>query len=341
MHLHLIKMYFHSPIIISKGINDYTRTHYIIYSDTIKSALFVHNLNAPHPIPSPSDFFNQFKVSSAFPFFDDILFFPKPLKKLNFKFTENNTECDEKKVRKKRKKIEWLHKELFISEIHNQAINIPLNQISPDGKFIFPNSSPPKNFIHEEIITKVRHHFIHDNEPFDITRYHFDKNAGLFVIIQSTDEFIYKHLIPAFQLLAEAGFGRYKNVGNGNFSIDEVKTLSINTPPNPNSLINLSLFCPTHDDWQFISQSIHNNPNSTIYYKLIQRGGYITSILPPSPLLNYRKKNIYMFHHASVFPYKPNHYSGKIIDITPQIMYKTNPNTTILRDGTSIFIPSN
>ncbi|MEW6772698.1 MAG: type III-A CRISPR-associated RAMP protein Csm4 [Bacteroidota bacterium] len=325
---HIVKLHFSSPILFSKGIFDYTKTTFNLYSDTLKSALFVENLNLLNAIQDPLEFFGKFKISSAFPFYGAHLFFPRPYKNLLIQFTENAHIAEESKIRKKRKKIQWLEKSIFEKEINNQPSQIPLHQLSSDNLFVFNTDSVPPYIIKEEILSRVRYHVLEDNEPFDVIRYHFHERAGLFTLIECDDtHFLNNYLYPAFELLGINGIGGYKTIGHGTFT-PQFSSLTLNLPEQSSHLINLSLFLPQKQELESIF-----NTSLPLYYSLIKRTGYIAST-PEFRLKNYRKNAVYMFQNASVFP--AQELKGTIVDLTPPHLNTPHP---IYRDGTAIFLP--
>lgn len=328
---YILKMYFNAPLLFSKGISDYTKTTFQLFSDTIKNALYYEYISNYDYLP-PDHFFTHFKISSAFPFYKDHLFFPKPFKNLLLQFSDNNNNSNnpDSSLRKKIKKIQWLHQDYFFNEILNKNYSAPLTNLTSDNKFLFNSTPPTDKFIVEEITHRLHYYY---TQPFDVVRYHFSENSGLFVIIQTSNQnFLENTLIPAFKILALNGIGGYKTIGHGTFDPHKITPIpfSFPAPANPTHLINLSLYLPAQEELNCILKS----PVPS-FYSLIKRGGYIAAANQPH-LKNLKKKSVFMFKDGSVFPYFPdNQLTGTRIDLKPN----HNISHPILKDGQAIFIP--
>jgi len=335
-----IKLKFNAPLLFAAGTKNYTHTSYIIHSDTIKSALFVENLNLKNPITDALNFFKKFKISSSFIFYKDTFFFPRLSKKLNIKFKKNNIECPDTEIRKERKNIQWLDKSLFENEINNKISEVEISHLI-QGKFLFhslPSSDKIDNLIYEEIISRVKYNLFTENEPFDVARYHFHQDAGLYFLIELLDDnpekFLNEILFPSFQILGLNGIGGYKTIGHGTFE-PQLTKLSLQIPDQPNALTNLSNYLPSKSEFDLL----FSNPeySQSLKYSLIKRSGYIASA-QDIHLRTLKKKSIYMFKTGSIFPYLPNEQplNGQIQDVTPNDVFSQHK---VFKDGTAIFLP--
>jgi CRISPR-associated protein Csm4 len=170
-----------------------------------------------------------------------------------------------------------------------------------------------------------------DSTPYYVDKMYFEKDAGLYFLLEITDkndnETLHK-VKAALKLLADSGMGTDRNTGNGQFDIayDELILDKIDKKEATHDL-SLSLYCPEKEE---IQGTITDS-----YYELIKRGGYISS--PQSEAhLTIRKRSIHFFTAGSVFPKKEDR-KGKLVNLRPK---KVNDlEHPIWRDGRAIFIP--
>ena len=320
----IVKLQFKSPLHISIGkTNEYDTSDNFISSDTIKSALF-STAKSLFNIENAEKFFSDFRVSSAFPYYYNRLFFPKPLSKLPVEIID----YEENKKNKTLKKLTFIEKEIFEKILNNENQLITINQIADNGKYLC-NKPEDDNFIIQKTRTqqKVSINAIRSNdpEPYYVEQTYFNKNCGLFFIIKTNDDFLNKTIAPCLNLLGDNGIGSYRTTGNGNFNYN-ISEFSIELPENANKQMCLSLYLPNKDE---INYELLNNSA----YLLKKRGGYIAGS-DNNKFITLRKKSIYMFKESCVFPakYKLN---GKLANLKPDY-----PNMhDVWRDGKAIFIP--
>jgi CRISPR-associated protein Csm4 len=326
MKFQLVKLKFYSPFQISKGSVDYTDIDEMLHSDTIKNALFVCAKQL-FGDEIKETFFNDFLISSAFPYFKNDFFFPKPFLKLPLKIKDaDKTEA------KKLKKLQWIEKSLFENVITGKETEICKNDFSKDGKFLSKQFSKSddkeKRIVYKiEETQRVRIKYDDDAEPFYSSRIHFAKESGLYVLIKTENQVFYNKILkPAFCVLGSNGIGSYKHLGNGQFEPEFVSdSYTIFFPQNATHQMCLSLFCPTEEE-------IKNLSITKSSYQLVKRGGYLASPEDISKM-SWRKKSIYMFQEGSVFPNEQK-FTGKLSDVTPEgLTHK------VWREGRAIFIP--
>lgn len=320
MQFHVIRLQFISPLHISKGSEDYSDSHDFLHSDTLKSALFVCYVQLFNDFSS--NFFDLFSISSAFPYYQEIRFFPKPFLKLPLKIKQERSSNI-----KKLKKLQWLDKTLFEKCINNENTDISLNNFTTNAKFLslqFDVQNNPKIYFREEQ-SRVKINYGQDSDPFYFERIYFEKDAGLYVLVECTTDFLHQKLMPAFYLLGQNGVGSYKTIGNGQFEpVLEKQEMTLRIPQKSEYLLNLSLYCPTRHDIEQINMMAS-------YYELIKRGGYLANPQDVTKM-DYRKKSLYMFQEGSVF--HAQSLKGKLADLAPK-----NIEHPVYREGRPIFIP--
>ncbi|MDW8332415.1 MAG: type III-A CRISPR-associated RAMP protein Csm4 [Cyclobacteriaceae bacterium] len=325
MEFQVVKFHFRAPVMLSKGSVDYTDIDQTLHSDTLKNALFVCALQLFGKEAINHEFFHQFTISSAFPFFENEFFFPKPFVRLPFEF-EGQTEPYH--YAKKVKKLLWLGKSVFEAVCRAETVTIKNGQFSENNRFLSRQLTHlnRRSVVLTEEQQRVKINYAADSEPYYASRIRFEPGAGFYVLLQSDATFFSKILKPAFRLLGENGLGSYKNLGNGFFEPEFSNSpLILSLPARPNAWVALSLYCPHKEE---ITTSLLQQS----HYQLIKRGGYLAS--PENVrFMSWRKKSVYMFQEGSVFPAsdKPK---GKLADVTPSGL----PHP-VYRDGQALFFP--
>lgn len=332
----VLKMHFRSPLHLSKGkTDDYGESEEVLHADTIKSALFVcaRQVLGAEAIGDTDAFFKRFRISSAYPFVGQELFFPKPQARVQ---PFLNDEIDEKLQAKKHKKLSFLGQSYFEDLIGNRSRQLRKADFTTDGRFISDHTDVQMLGDMPVFATDVQQrvtipaNYEEDPLPYYVDRLYFSPNAGLWFAFEETsvDNTVYKDVLAALRFLGDNGVGTDRSVGNGQFDVSEA-TLTLNIPDQPTHDLLLSLWCPKQDelDAGFLSHSA---------YGLIKRGGYIASP-DQNDHLTYRKKSIYMFTEGSIFPYRSDKpLTGKVENLKPD-----TPEITqhIWRDGLAFTIP--
>ena len=329
MKYDVIKLHFNSPLHLSRGQTEfYDKSETVLHSDTIKSAIFAC-AKVIYKNKIDKSLFSDFKISSAFPFYKDEYFFPKPL--IDFDPVVKGIDAGPK-THKKLKQIEYLSKSNFESFINGELKEIENDNISQNNKFLFSNKvtkrddSIFKSEVQQRLVMP-RSEEENAPKPFYLDRIYFTDYSGLFFLIEFNNEQVKDIFSNSLKLLESQGLGTDRNVGNGQF-LSEFKPneIDLKLPLNAELTTNISTYLPQKEE---IDKMLDTNSR----YKLIKRGGYISS---PEKVefLTYRKKSIYMFKEGSVF--KSVGQKGKIENLAPDDVNIDHP---IYRDGTSIFIP--
>ncbi len=324
----IVKLYFPKGIQLSNGKGEHVHNFDYLHSDTLKAALLVNAIQLYDSLETDKLRQSFSGISSAFPFFDTTLFFPKPFLKLPFEF---NVQNNESVANKKLKNIRFVDKDAFEKIIFNQPTPICEDNLSNHGKFltlshrieckIYSKTPFQKVTINEYDENGI---YARESTPYFIELIQFHPQAGLYFILEKgvlTNTFE-----AALKLMADNGIGGDKTHGYGTFSYQIINDgLSLNIPDKVDGLINLSLFCPTHDE----AMEITANEAS---YELVKRGGYITHTAHKG-LFAKRKKSIYMFSEGSAFVIQTP-LKGKQVNIAPG-----DTSHPIWRCGQSVFIP--
>ena len=334
----VLKLCFRSPLHLSKGkTDDYGQSDELLHADTLKSALYVcaRQLLGGHAVGDTDAFFRRFRVTSAFPFVGQELFFPKPVVRIQ-KFAE--AEVADERQAKKHKKLAFLGQSYFEDLITDQKRTLRLADLTADGRFISDHADAKEqkpgsaNLVNKVVFaTDVQQRvtipadYADDPLPYYVDRLYFDEGAGLWFAFEG-DDATYADVLSALRLLGDNGVGTDRSVGNGQFDVDEQR-LTLRLPDHPTHQVLLSLWCPQRKelDDAFLQDSA---------YGLVKRGGYIASPDRPEHL-TYRKKSVYMFTEGSVFP-ADRALVGKVENLRPAA-----PDVTqnVWRDGLAFALP--
>jgi CRISPR-associated protein Csm4 len=322
----IVKLRFTSPLHLSRGKSTLDESFDVLHSDTLKSALFVCALDLYGSEEIDASFFEQFTISSAFPFVNDVLFFPKPATLL--KGISENID------RKKLKEVNYFSKPVFeqllkgtLGDLSDKLIsNIRYYSESP----LYDNQPFKSETVQRVTVNRT---YEEEGNTFYTERLFFTEGCGLFFLIDCKPEFLSK-IEAALRLLGDNGIGSDKSVGNGQFEFSAIEDFNFDgaTKVAPKQVA-LSLYCPEQSevsDEEFLNNSA---------YALIKRGGYIAN---PENFnrSTLRKKSIVMFIEGSVFPNPPSSkLIGKWVKLTPETGSKVEHE--IYRDGRALFFPYN
>lgn len=326
---------------LARGItNAYDKSLDTLHSDTLKSAIFSTALSVFGEDAIDRSFFDQFLISSAFPFFasgqqqeEQLYFFPKPeLIKLPLA-VDGNLANKEKTL----KKVRYIEKSLFEALLQGENAGT-LTEENFVGPFVSHPNKPLRSILARENCTAIlqsepyQHVNIardqgSDSTPYFVDKIYFHPKAGLYIILQTSNDTVKGQVIAALRLMAESGIGTNRNTGYGHFEL-EVEEMSLTLPEKGTHQLNLSLYWPEKTE---IESHLQES-----YYGLTKRGGYISSPANDQHL-TLRKRSVYMFTEGSIFPFLPGR-KGKIADLRPDFDLLKHP---IWRDGQPIFVPIN
>lgn len=319
-----VKVPFNSSLHLSKGKSGLDTSFEVLHSDTLKSALFACALElfgeeAILRGGNGKAFFESFRISSAFPFAGDELFFQKP-EWLPNTFTENTD------LRKDIKKIRFFDKESFEALLNGKLNDFTKEDIQ-HSKY-YSKHKIEKPFVSESVQrVVVSRTSEQDPDTFLTERLFFAENCGLFCLMQFENENFKQEIIAALRLLGDNGVGADKSVGNGQFIFKDLEPFEFQFTEKAGYQVSLSLFCPKSGEVQkqdFLEKSA---------YSLTKRGGYVASHANFEQA-TLRKRSVFMFTEGAVFPNDAT-LKGDVKDLKPSAA----PEHAIWRDGRAIFFP--
>lgn len=264
-------------------------------------------------------------ISSAFPYYKNEFFLPKPL---HF-FPENLKEYEIIKVFKKAKFIskDLLFKILSGTQVEEEYYSKEhiLNGCWRINKNIKNTVEEDKIFEVQEVPHIVMDRISNQTQIFYKTEVYFNKNAGLYFIAEIKEELL-KEFETIVRFLGDEGIGADRTIGKGLFEVEEIKNFSLSTSNESGFYYLLSLYSPTKDEFEKI------DPQKSFYdFKI--RGGWISN-----NTLN--RKNVRMFVEGSILKFLSNNkLTGSIHKVLSANEYPNDLMYDIYRSGQSLFLP--
>lgn len=346
IELDIIKLHMKAPLHLSRGRSEMDSAEHILHSDKLKSAIataaFV--LYPEWDQEARDEFFQSFKVASAYPFYKDHLLFPKPLIGL-----PGVKDKEGKDVPKKAKRIKYLDQATFQQLIlggMGESIQLDsLKLVNPDsdesGFIVSEQLDHQLALMESEVVLRVgvirdrsrRPDDQEDTQLYYLERLFFGPETGLYFIIEYQDETrgkVEPQVHAALRFLGDEGIGTDRGTGNGHFEfnpLEDTEKLVLEIEKGATHQVLLSLYCPAKSD--DLDTLLEESA-----YRIQKRGGYISSVLDEG-FLSYRKKSIYMFTEGAVFSISEKN-EGQIADLQPDVIEGAHP---IWRDGRGIFLP--
>lgn len=324
-----IKLHFKTPLHLSVGGFDYDESRQWLPSDTLSAALVACAVQVSEQKLSDAEvekFLAAFRVSSAFPFFGEEYFFPKPLL--------DGLEIDDPNERKTEKQVVWYGKSWFEKWLNGSKEKFGVSDLSENRRFLSDSAIARRTvFMKTNVEQRVVVPRWNDGQEAETAtfyqeRVYFEEGAGLFFFYEVLDESQRGLFDAALCLLADNGIGTDRTTGNGSFEFEKTDiALRLPAPSADSRHISLSLFCPEKEE-------IDKDTLSESGYQLIQRGGYLASPAEENWTV-WRKRSVCMFREGSVFP-KP--MTGKWVDLQPSILKNQPSAHPVWRDGRGFFL---
>lgn len=235
---------------------------------------------------------NMLKLSSAFPFWDNHLYFPIP-----------KNQIPEDKMAYKIKFIELTGFEMLLAGRKLEGLISESIPVIPRKK----HPTNPWELLNVPRITlnRLNNHPTEEGGFFHSGRVSYRKSAGLFFLFQINDILEAKRFEASIRLLTENGIGGDRSVGYGLMEFHQFESINISVPEDADAETSLSLYYPAPKETGNMDEA---------YYELIERKGYIYS----QSNLTLRRKTVRMFLEGSVFPKIPDR-RGQFKDVKPDI----------------------
>lgn len=239
-----------------------------------------------------------FLISSAFPYFDEILFFPIPKMIDFFKFGVED---------KKYKKIEFVSDGILQSISQNCFSEQLKSGNIVQGKILVTEEEMEKigdtKIWNEKEIPRV----VIDRKTNASNIYYFGEieycdKCGLYFLIKILDNSVESKLKAAIRLLGDEGIGGDRSYGRGLFELESKEPKKFVWDVNEGFFINLSLYVPADDEVEMIKNG---------YYDFISKSGWVYS----PDKRGERKRFVRMIREGSTFKGNKEFY-GELIDVS-------------------------
>ncbi len=327
----LFKLKFLTPVHFGTNRPGFEDIDNVLHSDTLFSAIvntwmrfYPEDLMKFFPENSENEInFSYFKLSSAFPFYEDLLFFPKPYIKPNFV----NDDTDPRTV-KKWKKVEFVDEDIFRKILNNETIDFQGDEGIIDQKFLTIKKVKNNGKVYStfDVPRIVKDRISQQTTPFTFTRMEFDEKAGLFFLADFQNNEWEKKFRTILNLLGDYGIGGDRTIGHGQFEVSIIKDFETENMEQTDAFVNLSLFHPGKEEISTILQKSS--------YQLIERKGWIYSG-KSKPL---RRKSVRMFREGSVFSGAFGYYGNvvKVLEKNPALKLEHD----VFRYGIALTLPA-
>ncbi|MCW1298694.1 MAG: type III-A CRISPR-associated RAMP protein Csm4 [Candidatus Parvarchaeota archaeon] len=269
-------------------------------------------------------------ISSAFPFYKDELFLPKPL----YFFPENLKEYEMIKVFKKAK---FISKDLIIKLLSGQKVEDEffskdyildscwrtVKNITSENKK--DDEEEDKIFEEQEVPHIVMDRVTNQTQIYYKTEVYFHKNAGLYFIAEVKDELIQK-FETVLRFLGDEGIGADRTIGKGLFEVEEIQNFSLPLSQESDYYYSLSLYSPSKEEFEKIE------PRKS-FYDFTIRSGWISN-----NTLN--RKSLRMFVEGSVLKLSNKQKPvGCLHKVLEKKDYENDLLYDIYRSGQALFLP--
>jgi CRISPR-associated protein Csm4 len=325
--MHVFKLKFLSALHVdSKGSGSPEVADEFIRSDTLSAAMAIA-WSTLFQKDTGSDFYLEppYRISSAFPYIDDVLLFPIPVWRI-WKAIKIEKRKDIKGVR-------WISQRLFEKVLAGSAIDFDdvatLHggiALSQEEMKAHPNLNNYKGWAKSERqrVQVDRLNLPADGGLFFFALQFFEPNSGLYVIA-NMDQSKYESFRAALSFLGDSGIGADRSSGLGHFSIREEHDLQFNLPKKSDGSILLSLFNPgIHDTLEALTR--------VTAYGLTTRSGWISNSTLGRPPVR-------AFTEGSYFTGKPK---GRVVEMLPATIrqeYKLPIDHSAPRDFRAVYLP--
>lgn len=316
-----VKLHFSSPLHLSRGREQFDKSARLLHSDTLAAALFMAARHLGAPEDEALALLDALRLSSAFPFWEEEYFFPKPMVPLPFDLKAEPVE----KQGKYFKNIRFLGKSWFEKTLHAEHADIDRERHLMEKAFL--SEYRVDKVFRSEVMQRVTisPDYSEDARPFYAERLYFGAKAGLFVLVQWQDDAPKALFQSAFRLLGDLGIGTDRSVGNGFFE-PVFNDLSLRVPETAAHQCSLGLYLPAENE-------ITGDDLDQSAWSLIKRGGYLAGAADPDHI-TLRKRSVFMFEEGAVFPNRPR--MGKRVDLKPAWQGLEH---AVWREGRPIFVP--
>lgn len=293
-----VKLRFLSPLHVGEpGVGVEKVLSYCIHSDTLWAAILHgwcrlgYDPSVLTPYEVRKDHWEpSFRLSSAFPWVGDILYFPKPVGPMPLR------EEVEPHLWKKLKKVRFLPQKVFERWIKGegldrQAVAETLSFWQQLESRVSQYAEPHVRLGYASFAPQIYYLGVSS----------FQEGAGLYFLLEGLNEELKDPLFSTLNFLAEEGIGGKRSRGFGLFEWEPV-TLSLDLPEVTDGWLLLSTIIPEEALLERLSRST---------FQLYQNRGWAMSSTGDQAF----RKPVWMILEGATFPIQPR---GRVVDVTPE-----------------------
>ena len=251
-----------------------------------------------------TDFLTQYEngepflLTSAFPFADDIRFFPKPLINLDV-----NADDDRKKL----KKVRYLSGRRFHQIVNGEIVFDPDTLIDDGQLWIHGDDKcPPTVWKTDKRPRVTLDRQSSASEIWHLKAVKFEEGCGLWFDAKFETEETQTHIETILRVLGDTGIGGERSAGYGAFDLHS-EPAEIESEREADRFITLSPICPRDTD-----QLNTLLQGDDVGYTLEERSGWIGS----SEGSGLRRQQVWMFAEGSVLSGNGAQV-GRLVDLKP------------------------
>ncbi len=333
----IAKLYFREPLaLMSEKKDEFQNEVLMLPSDMIKAALM--SALAMVGTQVEIDKLNEgLIVSSAFPFFEEHYFFPRPMSALPVEHPTRNP-----KNRKTVKKIRFIEKPLFEKVLRAEKFLVKEENFIHGNKFLVQDK---KKFALQAADGSDMGEKIYDTQtvgrvslgnlivletgekgsPYYVSRTYFRQGGGLFFIYKTKDEELFRKAMDMWQ---SEGTGADRRIGNGHFTY-KLTEIDLDVPDNADRQMILSKYIPEKDE---VAKGLLSGAS----YMPSVRGGYVAGTSKEA-YAHWLKNKITVLDESSVFP-KSFALQGRNVMVSNEKLEAVLGHK-VYRDGRAISIP--
>lgn len=320
--MHCYKLKFQAPFHVdSRGTGFFQRSDAFIRSDTLSAAILSTWATLEPQGAEARAMEPPFLLSSAFPFWQETFFLPRPL------FTRCVTDIPNERFpeHKSIKKIRWLSLKLWHDIV--QGKKTLANELRGRNHEHHPELAgkqdenlPASSLWRQEERTRLtvdrNRQQAAEGQLFDFTRTQFHPEGGLFFLVEMDPDHV-TDFEWVLRILGDSGIGADRNVGNGWFTWEKGPDLGLQPTGDDGKNLSclLSLVLPGDSDWQ------HSDWLEGATYDLTIRSGWVSGS-------SQRKKPLRMFVEGSQFK-RP--LLGSVVEVLAA-------QHKVYRDGRGFFV---
>lgn len=270
MKLKRYRLEFTAPLHISSGGFGLESADSFIHSDTLYSAISVMAVDLLGEKTAKEMFLDpasqHLALSSAFPWREDVFFFPRPLSLFAGWNKKEEAEVD---FNKRWRQTRFISEELLRQALPGGKVFLKKEMF---GAYYNNNCLSHKkldNFIDNVEIPRVVLDRVSNNANiFHFAQVSFAQRAGLFFLARFASDDVERAFESVLRSLGDEGIGGERSSGKGSFKEPVSEGFSEPVLENPNGFLNLSLYIPAENEIGRIDFQKSN-------YRLLNRRGWI------------------------------------------------------------------